>query len=122
MNEVLEIVRKIAEERGFKTRSLNNNKVEIIATDEVPISLLVVKEDNKLVLKLSFEGLGDYLREIKDSGEDLEDIINDALEDLKGLAVTITNKLRNSGISITSHIREGELDILDLLDEVKEEE
>ncbi|OYT38741.1 MAG: hypothetical protein B6U89_05300 [Desulfurococcales archaeon ex4484_58] len=99
-------------------------KKSIRAThNDLPVSLIVrIPSKEKAVIELRAEDeLSDTLVDLVESEEDVEDIVDNVLSELRDLAIEASKYLEDKGYNVVLNLREGENDVRDMLEEIREE-
>ncbi|MCD6300603.1 MAG: hypothetical protein J7L82_00855 [Staphylothermus sp.] len=88
----------------------------------IPVTLIIRLVDDEAIIELEpEEELRDVLVDLVESGEDIEDVVDDVLSELRDIAVEISQLLSDKGYDVKLKLREGENDVRDILEELEEE-
>ncbi len=112
VKEIIEFIKN----NSFITEQIDN-KIIVRAEHDSPVTLVLNLQGDTIEIKLEVEDLVDYIEELRDHGEDVQDIVESQVEDLKSIAYKLINWLSKKGLKIINKLRESELDILEELEE-----
>ena len=113
------IVRPIAKRRGYSLRS--DKDVLRIKHPDAPFFIEVRPTSNGILVKVGYEGLRDYIRDIIDAEEDPRSFIEDVLDEISMVAHEIYDALKRAGMNIKLDARTAVMDTLEELEEAEEE-
>ncbi len=91
---------------------------------DLPVYLIVKLSTPKNQATIEIEPdeeLSDTLADLIESGEDVEDLVDNVLSELRDAAIEVSRILSDKGFKVSLKIREGERDVRDQLEEVVEE-
>ncbi len=111
---------ELLKERDLVVKAKKNN---IVATHtELPVSLVYRFSRKNVVIEIeSSDDLVDYLVDLAESGENIEEVVDDILSELRDIAIETSKLLGDKGYKVELKLREGENDVRDRVEEVLEE-
>ena len=87
----------------------------------IPVYLVYRFRGKNVVIELDYdEELREVLEDLVESGEDVEDLVDDVLSELRDIAIETSRMLEDKGYSCNVKLREGENDIRDIVEDVME--
>lgn len=88
----------------------------------LPVYLDIVFGGNRVVIKLSYDSsLKDFLEDLVSSGSDnVEDLVEDVISEFNELTAGLYKWFKENGYEINIKLREGEIDIIELLEDLIE--
>ena len=72
-------------------------------------------------MKVGYEGLRDYIRDVVDTEDDPRSFIEDLLDEISMVAHEIYDSLRGAGVNVKLDARTAVMDALEELEEAEEE-
>jgi len=117
--QVVNIVENIARRRGYKFEQQTGKL--LLRHESAPFYVEVSETSRGLRVRIGYESLKDYVREIVDSEADPRDYIEDLLDSLSSLAHEVYEELKRRGYNAFLEAREAIMDVLEELEEALEE-
>jgi hypothetical protein len=106
---------------GYNVEVLNN-AIRVLH-DTLPLYLNVEFKERYVYLGVVHgEELRSILEDLKDAGEDVEEIVESALSFLSMAALKARHWLEERGFIVIFKLREGTVEVYDMLEEILEEE
>jgi hypothetical protein len=106
---------------GYNVEVLNN-AIRVLH-DTLPLYLDVEFKERHVYLGVVHgEELRSILEDLKDAGEDVEEIVESALSFLSMAALKARHWLEERGFIVVFKLREGTVEVYDMLEEILEEE
>ena len=88
---------------------------------EAPLYIEVRETSRGVLVRLGYEGLRDYVREVLDTSENPREDIEDLVDEMSTLAFNLYEELVKRGIRAELDTRTAAMDILGELEEAEEE-
>lgn len=106
--------------KGYQVQGIGN-KLRVLH-HLLPVYLDIIFGSNKVVIKLSFDNnLRDFLEDLVSSGsENVEDLVEDVISEFNELTAGLYKWFRENGYEINIKLKEGEIDIIELLEDILE--
>ncbi|MGC8982866.1 MAG: hypothetical protein ACP5KA_03830 [Desulfurococcaceae archaeon] len=103
--------------------TLTGSQSLVIEHPSLPIYLHLEFKDNLVYVSIGLnrDELREVLGEIRESGEDVEEVVEDALSYLNNASLKARKWLEERGYTAVFKIREGSIEIYEVLEEVLEE-
>ncbi|ABM79961.1 hypothetical protein [Hyperthermus butylicus] len=117
--ELLDDIEKLAKRRGYTVKKVGE-AVRLVHS-EAPLYVEVVETSRGIAVRIGYEGLKDYIREIVDTEADPRSYIEELLDDLTALAHEVYDAVRRRGLPARLEAREAVMDVLEELEEAEEE-
>jgi len=114
-----DIVEAFAKQRGLKPEQVGD--ALRLWHSEAPLFIEVRSGSQGLIVRLGYEGLRDYVREVVDTSENPREEIEDLVDEMSTLAYTLAEELRRSGYKVSLETRSAAMDVLGELEEAEEE-
>ncbi len=118
MEPVIEVVRRVAQRRGFRVEEAEG--VARLYPGEVPLYLEVRWSGDRVTVSLRYRGVEDFLEDVRESEEDPRGYVEELLDDLAAVAYELREELRRQGYVVTVNVRDAVMDVLELLEELEE--
>jgi len=106
--------------KGYQVQGVGN-KLRVLH-HLLPIYLDIFFSGSKAVVKLSFDNsLREFIEDLVSSGnEDVGDLIEDVIGEFNELVASLYKWFKDNGFEINIKLKEGEIDILELLEDILE--
>jgi hypothetical protein len=117
--QIVEAVEKIARRRGYRFEQRGNKL--LLRHETAPFYVEVSETSRGLRVRIGYESLKDYIREVVDSEADPQDYIEDILDSMSALAHEVFEELKRRGYNVFLEAREAVMDVLEELEEALEE-
>ncbi len=114
--ELVEEIIKFIKNNSFIVKKIGD-KIIVRSEQNSPITLVLHTQGDTIEVRLEVEDLVDYIEELRDHGEDVQDVVESQVDDLKSIAYKLIKWLSGKGLKIINKLRESELDILEKLEE-----
>ncbi len=119
LEELAKALEPLAKRRGYRFERASN--AIRIWHESAPFYVEVMETSKGVRIRLGYEGLRDYIREIVDTEADPRDYIEDILDSLSSLAHEVYEEVKRRGYTAVLEAREAVMDILEELEEAMEE-
>ncbi len=114
--ELIKEIMELAKENSFHVER-KNDSIVIRSEKDSPVTLVVeLHGENEIIVGFQAKDLIDYIEELRDHDENVDEIIESQLDDLKSIAYKIINKFSKK-VKVVNKLRETELDIIEELEE-----
>lgn len=117
--ELRSLVEPIARRRGYILR-VEGEALKIKHPD-APFYIEVRPVSSGVLVKVGYEGLRDYVRDVVDIEDDPRAFLEDLLDEISMVAHEVYDSLRNAGVSAKLDARTAVMDALEELEEAEEE-
>ena len=112
---------KYLEEQGFSVK-VESDTLLTIPHDNLPVYLTIEFRDNLVYMSIKHrEDLREILEELRDSGEDVEEILEEALGYLTNASLKARLWIEQRGLTPVFDLRRGSIEIYEILEDVLEE-
>jgi hypothetical protein len=106
--------------KGYQVQGVGN-KLRVLH-HLLPVYLDIVFSGSRVVVKLSFDNsLREFIEDLVLSGsEDVGDLIEDVIGEFNELTASLYKWFKDNGFEINIKLKEGEIDIMELLEDILE--
>lgn len=117
--ETRRLVEEFARSRGLRVEEAGG--ALRIWHGEAPLYIEVRSGSQGVMVRLGYEGLRDYVREVVDTSDNPREEIEDIVDEMSTLAYSLYEELRRGGVKVVLDTRSAAMDILGELEEAEEE-
>jgi predicted thioredoxin/glutaredoxin len=112
---------KYLEEQGFSVK-VESDTLIIVPHDNLPVYLAIEFKGNLVYMSIKHrEDLREVLEEVRDSGEDVEEVLEEALGYLTSASLKARLWIEQRGLTPVFDLRRGSIEVYEILEDVLEE-
>ncbi len=116
---VKDIVVGIARRRGLQPRYVADSIR--LNHPQAPFFIEIRESSTGIIVRLGYEDIKDYIREVVDVEDDPRGVIEELLDDMASVAYEIAERLKRSGFRAVLDTRSASMDVLSELEDALEE-
>jgi len=117
--ELRSFVEPIARRRGYALRV--EGEILKVKHPDAPFYIEVRPVSSGVLVKVGYEGLRDYVRDLVDTEDDPRAFMEDLLDEISMVAHEVYKSLRSAGVNAKLDARTAVMDALEELEEAEEE-
>jgi hypothetical protein len=114
-----QVVEEFARARGLRLEEVGD--ALRLWHSEAPVYIEVREGSRGVTVRLGYEGLRDYVREVVDTSDNPREEIEDLVDEMSSIAYMLYEELRRRGVEARLDTRSAAMDILGELEEAEEE-
>ena len=118
--QLVDEIKRVASRRGYRFETTGDGRIRLWH-ENAPFYVEVSESAKGIRIRIGYESLKDYVREIVDTESDPRDFIEDIIDSMTALAHELYELIQSKGLKAYLEARDAAMDILEELEEALEE-